>query len=465
MSEQTCPRCGSNDNQVKAGMNNGRQQYRCSACRRRYVVDRVERGYPPNVKQQAVALRNEGHAIKEIENLLGINARTLQNWFRTAAPNATTELSSTDTTDVPVTDRSEPSPNGAPKRRVTIQHVADSAGVAVSTVSNYLNGKGRIGAATRTRIKEAVDALHFTPSGLTRAIRRGRTGILGVQTFGLWDLDEGVGWSVIPPVLTGINRTADQAGREVLLYTSKLTSDPRGIRRFLDGHIDGLIWVAPELDQAVLEYTAQAGLPVVALLTRHVPTNVGYVNADNFGGMRSAVEHLISLGRRRIGYYGPLYTSNYMDRYQGFRSAMADAGLTFDATAMKLELVPGELWDPSRFEQGARALVEMADNLDGMVFASDGLATVAVHLLREKGLRVPEDIAVVGFDDVPEAAHAAGGITSVRQPFREIGQLAVERLLALIDGAPVSECRVVLPTELVVRSSTVAVNGSRSTRS
>jgi len=453
--DQTCPRCGSQVNQVRAGINNGRQQYQCSSCGRRYVALRAERGYPPNVKQQAVALRNEGHTVKAIENLLGVNARTLQNWFRIATDHATLGPPSADTPIEPLTDGPDANPQAAPKRRVTIQHVADSAGVAVSTVSNYLNGKGRMGAATRSRIKEAVDSLRFTPSGLTRAIRQGRTGILGVQTFGLWDLDEGVGYSIVPPILTGINRTADQLGRDILLHTSRFNSENYGGTRYLDGHIDGLIWVAPAIEEPVLDYTADAGLPVVALLTRHVPDGVGYINADNAGGMRAAVEHLVSLGRQRIGYYGPLYTSNYMDRYDGFRSAMADAGLTFDTSPMKLGLLPGKEWEPSKFEQGVRTLVGMADKLDGMIFASDGSAAVAIHLLSQAGIRVPDDIAVIGFDDVPEASRTAGGITSVRQPFRQMGQLAVERLLALIDGAPITDCRIVLPTKLVVRGSTV----------
>ena len=451
MSEQTCPRCGSDTQQIKAGLNNGRQQFRCSTCQRRYVAERVDRGYPPELKQQAVALREQGRTLKQIGNVLGVTVRTLQNWFQ----NTHHGQASANTPSPPLTDSLDLSAQTPPKRRVTIQDVAEMAGVAVSTVSNYLNGKGRMGPATRTRIKETVEALRFTPSGLTRAIRQGRTGILGVQTYGLWDLDEGVGYSIIPPILTGINRTADQAGREILLYTSKLQSDSRGGRRFLDGHIDGVIWVAPELEQPVLDYTAEAGLPVVAILTRHVPANVGYVNADNAGGMRTAVEHLISIGRRRIGYYGPLYTSNYIDRYEGFQNAMADAGLTFDTAPMKLGLMPGDQWDPSKFEQGVHSLVRMANKLDGMILASDGSAAVAIDSLRKLGIRVPEDIAVVGFDDVPEAANAAGGITSIRQPFRQIGQLAVERLLALIDGAPVSECRITLPTELVVRASTI----------
>jgi len=310
-------------------------------------------------------------------------------------------------------------------------------------------------AATRIRIKETIDTLRFTPSGLTRAIRQGCTRILGVQSFGMLDLDEGVGYSIIPPILTGINRIADREGRDILLHTSGFQWDQDGGRRFLDGHIDGLLWVAPVLRERVLESTAEAGLPIVCALSRHVPRNVGYVNTDNIGAMRTVVEHLLSIGRRRIGYYGPLYSSNYVDRYKGFRLAMSDAGLAFDRAPMKVALGPKSPWDLATFEQGAKCLVDMSSRLDAVVLSSDGVAAFTMELLRKRGIRVPDDIAVVGFDDVPDAARAGGGITTIRQPFRKIGEVAAERLLALIEGAPVSECRITLPTELIVRASTV----------
>lgn len=122
---------------------------------------------------------------------------------------------------------------------------------------------------------------------------------------------------------------------------------------------------------------------------------------------------------------------------------------------MKLACRSADVWGQDLLEGGLRRLIEMAETLDAIVVPNDWLAARTVEELGKRGFRVPEDVAVTGFDDVPEAAHIAGGLTTVRQPFRQIGQIAAERLLAMIEGAPVSECRITLPTELIVRKSTV----------
>jgi DNA-binding LacI/PurR family transcriptional regulator len=327
--------------------------------------------------------------------------------------------------------------------------------VSVSTVSNHINKKGRMGEETRGRIQAAMDALYFTPSALVRAIHQRRTGILGAVLLGLHTIDEDVSQSITPPVLRGISDGADATRRNLLLYTGwphhreQFTGE-----NFLDGHIDGLIWVAPELSEPAMERAAAAGLPIVALLTRHVPENVGYVNADNVGAMHALVAHLAALGHQRIAYFGPTHNSNYIDRFDGYRQALAANGLTGDP---ELEVVlPHEygLWEKFNYPALDRLLTR-SDKPTAIVAPDDGWAVWMIDSVRERGLRVPEDIAVTGFDDMHNAALVAGGLTSMRQPFREIGRKAVERLIALIDGAPVSECRVTLPTELIVRASTV----------
>jgi len=475
MPEIVCPLCGSWAKQVKAGINNGRQQYRCDACRRRYVTERKGRGYPGSLRDQAAALRTEGRTLALIGETLGVTPRTLRNWFREGDPK---EEEQADSQTVMEVTHSSQSParsfvvgpdeavagnqadgiapeTPAARRRVTIHDVAAQAGVAASTVSNYLNGKRRINASTAKRIQDAIDALNFTPNALTQAIRKGRTQILGVVAFGLWDLDQGPSFSIIAPLLAGINKSAEAAGNDVLQYTSGDTSEARGGSRFLNGHIDGLLFIGSTLPGPILERTAAAGLPIVAMLTRDVPANVGYVDVDNIAAMHAVVEHLISLGRRRISYFGSLHDSNHIDRYQGFREAMAAAGLDWDPSPMELAPQSGELWDPARLARGVERLMAMAEQPDAIVLPNDLSAAWTVEELVKHGRRVPEDVAITGFDDVPEAAYIAGGLTTVRQPFRRIGQIAVERLLAMIEGAPASDCRITLPAELIVRTSTV----------
>jgi len=432
-------------------MKSGVQQYLCGACRRRYVGERQVRGYSPEVKQQAALLRAQGRTLREIQATLGVSSRTLIKWF----PKPPADKSAPEEVETPPIKPSEPSP----RRRTTIQDVAQRAGVAPSTVSNYLNDRMRMSDTTQGRIRRAIQELHFTPNALTRAIRKGHSRILGVQLWSVGDFDDDYGHSLLPPVIAGINAGAKLAAHDILVYTT-WPEDAYGGIRFLDGHVDGVM-VVGYLGAQVVERTAAAGLPLVALLNRQVPDSCGYVESDNVTAMRQIVAHLVSLGRRRIGYYGLLHDSNHVDRYTGFCTAMAEAGLSWDPAPMKYGVLQEDLrggWPPRKYTQGLNCLLDQAGALDAMVVPWPHDAAWAITEMEKRGLRVPEDIAVAAFDDVPDAAIA--GITVVRQPFRQIGQIGVERLLALIEGAPTSECRVTLPTELIVRRSTVGDTGT-----
>jgi DNA-binding LacI/PurR family transcriptional regulator len=206
------------------------------------------------------------------------------------------------------------------------------------------------------------------------------------------------------------------------------------------------------MSEPAMERAASGGLPVVALMTRHVPDKIGYVNADNIGALHLLVAHLKDLGHRCIAYAGSAHSSNYLDRRDGFREAARAAGLSSDA-AMELSST-GMFYSFDVYEAALDRWLALPAPPTAIIVSDDGLAVAFVEALTRRGLRVPEDMAVTGFDDVPDAARSAGGITTIRQPFREIGRKAVERLIALIEGAPVSECRVALPVDLVVRGST-----------
>jgi len=463
MTDRICPQCGNDTRQVKAGLNNGRQQYQCGACKRRYTPG-GGRGLPADVRRRAAELQAQGATTSQIAVLLNVTPRTVRKWAARATGG---DVDSSGPPAQPLAPQRSPSPpveasasvSADSRRSVTIRDVAERAKVAASTVSNYLNDKGGMNAGTRRRIQEAIESLHFTPSALIRSIRKRRTRILGVVAFGLLNIDEGAAYSIAAPILAGINEGAEAAGHNILLYTSWQSMEPHGGLLFLDGHIDGLIVVGSTLPEPILARAAAAGLPITVLLGRHVPENVGYVNADNIGAMHKIVDHLVSLGRTRIGYFGPLSDSNYVDRYQGFRDAMAAYGLKWEDTAMQFKIQPGETWQVQvdTTNAGLAHLASQADHLDAMVIPIWVMATNMVRTLRARSLRVPEDVAVVGFDDMPVQIQPEEGLTTIRQPLRQIGRVGVERLLALIEGAPVSECRVTLPVELVVRASTVGM--------
>jgi LacI family transcriptional regulator len=415
------------------------------ACERRYTIDRQERGYPPETRAEAYKLFEQGLKIRQIAKQLNVNHQSVANWIR--------ERKQAPETAAAMPPAAPPVDFGPHKRRPTISDVAKKANVSTATVSSYINHKGRMGQATRKRIQAAMEELHYTPNALVRAIRQQRTHIFGVLLFGLSTLDEHVGDSLTPPLLAGISHAADEAENDMLLYSGWPDHPQRrsGLS-FLNGHIDGLLWVAPEMHEPAMERVAAADLPVVALLSRHVPDEVGYVNADNFGAMQQVVDHLSSLGHERIAYIGPAHSSNFKDRIEGYRNAMRDAGLNADKN---LEAI---IPHPRRSETTAGTLdrlLALTPAPTAIIAADDGLAGDVFSELQARGIRVPEDIALTGFNDIFDGRHIAGGLTTIRQPFRDMGQIATERLLAMIGGAPVDQCRVTLPTTLIVRRSTV----------
>src|SRR5262249_43904424 len=157
---------------------------------------------------------------------------------------------------------------------------------------------------------------------------------------------------------------------------------------------------------------------------------------------------------KRIAYVGPAHSSNQIDRHNGYREALAAAGIA-ENPALHVTLAKDFL-ERASYERTVEQWLALPEPPDAIIVPDDDWATWVIGAIESRGLGVPEDIAGTGYNDLPEAARAAGGLTTIRQPFRQMGQTAAERLLALIEGAPVSECRVTLPTELVVRGSTVA---------
>jgi LacI family transcriptional regulator len=445
-----CPYCGSSS-QVKAGRDGERQRYKCSACQRRYLADRRGRGYPAPLRQQALTLHGQGISIGAISRRLGISGQSIRNWLRTGNPPSMQGEKDIALIQSSTTATADTIPK-ATKKRPTIDDVARQAGVSRSTVSNILNSKGRMSETTRGRVQAAMDDLHFTPSALIRAIHRQHTRILGVLIFGLDTLDQNLGASLSPHLLAGISGTADAAGCNILLYTGWDTGAGRhAALEFLDGHIDGLIWVAPALHEPALERLAEAGLPVIALLSCHVPDGIGYVNADNIGGIRDIVTALGALGHRRIAYIGSSQSSNFLDRRTGYRAGLAALGLEYDA---RLEVM-GER-SPEMFRAAVTAWLALLAAPTAIVTPNDGWAEEIGAVICETGLRIPDDISVTGFNDNLDAQRILGGLTTSRQPFRQMGQIATERLLALIEGTPVSDCRLTVPTELILRASTAA---------
>lgn len=424
-------------------MAGGVQRFKCVPCGKRYSLDTRPRAYASPVRDQALQLHAAGASIRKIARDLAVSPQTVSNWIK-AAPEQS----------APVAPASPPSPEQPNKPRVTIADVARHAGVSTSTISNYLNDKGRMSHETRQRIESAMKALYFTPSALIRAIRNRRTHTLGLVSYGIYDLEHDVENSIIAPILGAINRAADTASYDVLLYTGwQHRSRSRTGSDFLNGQIDGLLWMSPSPNHEQLRFAAAAGLPVVSLLSRRVPDGVGYVVTDNIGGVRDLVNHLARSGHTRIALLGSAFTSDFIDRASGYREGLAAAGIAHDPeiewTGMK-----ADSWSREVVDLVLERWLQLQDRPTAVVTIDDILASYVIELARARGLRVPEDLAVAGFNGLPATENLCGGLTTVCQPFNDVGRIAVERLDAMIHGAPVSECRVVLPASLALRAST-----------
>ncbi|MGC4043125.1 MAG: substrate-binding domain-containing protein [Armatimonas sp.] len=436
----SCPHCGSSERQVRAGTNNGIQRYKCGLCKRRYTPQATGVRHSEDVRAQALQLHTQGLPLREIARQLGVNHQSVANWVRPPQGAPTPAITA---------------PPSAGKPRPTINDVARRAGVSTACVSNYLNQKGRMAEATAQRIQAAMQALHFTPSALVRAIKQRRTQILGVMLPSLDSLDEteGAAAYLIPALLRGIHDGADAANHDLLLYTGgQRRSEDELEARFLGGHIDGLIWMTMGKRPPLLDRVVGAGLPIVALLTHEVPAGVSYVTADNRDAMRQLVQHLAEHEHRHIAYVGPESTTDFRDRHTGYRQALHALGLPHNPALQVIQ--PKQDCNLAGSKRILAEWLALPTPPTAILCSNDHTAAQFAEAIRARGLRIPEDIALAGFDDMPIAEHVAGGLTTIHQPFRQLGQLAAEKLLALVHGTPVETYETVLPTELVVRGST-----------
>ena len=321
--------------------------------------------------------------------------------------------------------------------RVTIAEVARRARVSKTTVSRVLNNKGEVDAATAIRVREVIAATGYTPSARAVGLARGRT-----QTVGM--LVPSLTWPWLGDVLQGVADVLEARGYGLLLHT--VNRGPESLERFAR-HVsasafDGLLLVVPP---DALDYVTglhESGLPVVMIDDRGHNPGFPSVATSNEAGGAAAATHLRSLGRRHLAMVtGPVEFGCTRDRSVGFRSVAGD-----------VPLVEGDFTR----ECGQAAVAELLDRgvpLDG-VFAHNDLTAVGVlDGLRTAGRTVPEDVAVIGFDDIAIAAHTQPALTTVRQPSREMGEAAATMLLSHLDGAPMAEEPLVLPTSLVVRES------------
>lgn len=325
---------------------------------------------------------------------------------------------------------------------VRIQDVADVAGVSVSSVSRALNDHPNVSAATREKVLEAADRLGFRPNGLARSLRTQSTGVLGLIVSDITN-------PYFTLLASAVEHEARDLGYSVVLGNADERADvlDHHVQTFLDRRVDGLL-VSPT-DDASGHLTAAitAGVPTVFVDRWSADHAVPVVRSDSRPGVDALVDHLVALGHRRLAVIaGPASTTTGRERVEAFREALGRHGLQ----------LPEQYIGQGDFQaaSGARATREFLalDQPPEAIFAADNLMALgALEAIAEAGLRVPDDIALVAFDDVPWFAHLAPPMTAVTQPAAELGRAAVRALVDVIGGRPAAS--VTLPTTLVVRRS------------
>ncbi|MFE1053288.1 LacI family DNA-binding transcriptional regulator [Streptomyces rochei] len=338
--------------------------------------------------------------------------------------------------------------------RPTLEEVAARAGVGRGTVSRVINGSPRVSDATRAAVEAAVAELGYVPNTAARALAANRTDAIALV------VPEPETRFFAEPyfsdMLKGVGAELSETEMQLLLIFAGSDRERRRLAQYLAAHrVDGVLLVSVHADDPLPDMLSQLEIPAVISGPRSAAETLASVDSDNFGGARSAVEHLLSRGRRSIAHItGRLDVYGAQRRVDGYRAALRHAGHEVDEQLIEA----GDFTE----EGGRRAMAELLrrrPDLDAVFAGSDVTAAGARQVLREAGRRIPDDVALVGYDDSAIARHMEPPLTSVRQPIEEMGRAMIDLLLnEIADRRPAASRgldrhQVVLATELVERAS------------
>jgi LacI family transcriptional regulator len=322
-----------------------------------------------------------------------------------------------------------------------MEDVARAAGVSVATVSKVVNQRYGVAQSTMDKVTEVIEALGYEASLGARSLRSHRTNVIGVLVAEFEPFST--------ELLKGVSSAIDETGYELLAYSGghhgrSVGWERRSLSRLGGTLIDGASLVTPTVVSATTE------IPVVAVDPHTGPAGFPTVDADNVAGAVAATQHVLYVGHRRIALLGgreDLESARL--RENGFREAMAAAGVLVDP-----DLVRVGGYRPETASLPARELLSLPHRPTAVFAANDISAIRTIEVAHELGLRVPADLSVVGFDNVPESALCTPSLTTVAQPLHDIGATALRMLVELLAGSEPTLEHVCLPTRLVVRDST-----------
>ena len=336
----------------------------------------------------------------------------------------------------------------------TLKDVAKLAGVSTKTVSRVVNNQGEIRKETRERVQVAIEQLGYRPNVLARSLIHQRTNTLGAVAWG-------IDYFGPSRTVVGIEQQAHQLDYSLFLNLMDRpdNSDSEQVLDTLITHrVDGIIWAVPEVgdNRAWLETSHMDQLPPIVFLSMEPRPGLAIVAVDNCYGAKQATQHLIKQGRRKIGIItGPLTWWEARERYAGWKAAMHQANL---ATPSSL-VVEGE-WTAASGEQGLQVLLNQEPDIDAVFASSDQIALGALGTAHRLGRQIPQDLAIVGFDNIPESACFWPPLTTVYQQLIDVGRIAVQTLHRMIEAnrqlKTLDEATVTLvKPELIVRASSL----------
>lgn len=344
------------------------------------------------------------------------------------------------------------------KNSVTLADIAQRAGVATMTVSRVINENGYVSHETRERVLKVVREMNYRRNALARGLKRQRTETIGLV---LGDIANPFG----AELARGVREVLTERGYTLFMCVSERSAreDMAAFDSLADHRVDGIIVAtrASKLGNDRLVEIVEMGIPVVLIGRDFRHPMADLVTADNLRGGYEAVTHLISLGHRRIGFVGAsLSTVSGLRRFQGYVDALREHGLPMDESLIVgssegREQMPGYATEEMGFECMNR-LLEHREPPTAIFARNDITALGAISAIKSAGLSIPQDIAVVGYDDIPLARHTSPPLTTIRQPTREQGRLAGELILRRVESRdPLMREEKIVDCELVVRESTI----------
>ncbi len=336
---------------------------------------------------------------------------------------------------------------------MNLEDIAKKAGVSRSTVSRVINNDSKVAPETRERVLKIIQKERFSPNPAARALVTRRTEIVGViiPSFeNIFFTDN----SYFPMLLAGFNDATRSADYAMLLWLGEVAADDARLMAKISGNklVDGLVLASFAIDHPFFPHLVELNTPFVMVdKPLRGAERMNYVTVDNHAAAEMAVNHLIKQGRRRIAHItGNLNISDGVDRLDGYKRTLAQAGLPVDP-----KLIQDGYFSKRMGYEGMKRL--LAHKPDALFAAGDTIAAGALEAIREAGLRCPDDIAVIGFDDIDVASKTNPKLTTVRQPIQQKGFTAVRLLIDLLQQRLQPPQHILLPTELIVRESSEAL--------